>query len=113
MDKEIDEVETEVVEEQPVISLIGYETYGTFGPEDYVVDIFIDDVKKSKIGDRWATRGVGSIRAAQEQEAEVVYKTSEGAAILITTRHWADTPDGDEDVHRKLVWISYGKAEGD
>ncbi|MEM3448573.1 MAG: hypothetical protein QXP38_06820 [Nitrososphaerota archaeon] len=103
-DREIDE--TELFNESPVVTLVMYQGYSD---ETDSVDIFIRDIQDAEVGKTWSTRAVHSIRDAQEQNATVVFKDSRGAALLIETTRWSDSPNPIKTTHRKLLWVNFGR----
>ncbi|MEM0136122.1 MAG: hypothetical protein QXU18_13010 [Thermoplasmatales archaeon] len=99
-----------VIDEEPVITLVGYDDYERW-PRNHEYRIYVEQIKKAKIGASWWSPPVSNTRSSQEQEATLIYKNNTGAALLIETHSWADTPEGEEFIHRKLVWVSYGRTE--
>ncbi|MEM3192092.1 MAG: hypothetical protein QW046_03800 [Candidatus Micrarchaeaceae archaeon] len=104
-DGEIDE--TELFNESPVVTLVMYQ-----GDErGDGIDIFMKDIQDAEMGKTWSTPAVTSTRDAQEQNATIVFKDSRGAALLIETTRWSDSPNPIKTTHRKLLWVTFGGSD--
>ena len=82
-------MKTEVVVERPAFTLQG-SSYNGVGE---VVEVSFDELRKAEVGERWEaldTHNCG--RDLNEESAEVVYKTTDGVAVLFRAEGTSDEP---------------------
>lgn len=96
---------TEVIIERPAFMLEG-SSYNGIGE---VIEISFNDLRRAEVGERWEaldTHNCG--RDLNEESAEVVYKTTDGVAILFRADGTSDEPTPKPwRAKPKLKWFSF------
>lgn len=98
-------MKTEVVVERPAFTLQG-SSYNGIGE---TVEVTFAELRQAEVGERWEaldTHNCG--RDLNEESAEVVYKTTDGVAVLFRAEGTSDEPNPTEwKAKPKLKWVSF------
>lgn len=75
----------------------------------HVIEVSYTDLRTSAVGDTWEAHDSHNCgRALNEESAEIVYKTEQGAAVLF--RNWGTTDDPNPEPWERtpeLVWYEF------
>ena len=98
-------MKTEVVVERPAFTLQG-SSYNGVGE---VVEVSYVELRRAEVGERWEaldTHNCG--RDLNEESAEVVYKTTDGVAVLFRAEGTSDEANPTEwKAKPKLKWFAF------
>ena len=98
-------MKTEVVKEALAFFLQGV----SYNGNAHVVEVSYTDLRASAVGDTWEANDSHNCgRALNEESAEIVYKTEQGAAVLF--RNWGTTDDPNPEPWERtpeLVWYEF------
>lgn len=98
-------MKTEVITERPAFTLQG-SSYNGIGE---VIEVSFFELRRAEVGERWEaldTHNCG--RDLNEESAEVVYKTTDGVAVLFRAEGTSDEPNPTEwKAKPKLKWFAF------
>ena len=98
-------MKTDVKKEAAAFVLQGSSYNGAGEP----VEVSYAELRESEVGDRWLGDDFHNCgRAVHNESAEVVYKTTQGAAVLFRNWGTTDSPDPqDWEKTPELVWYEF------
>lgn len=98
-------MQTTVVREEPVFTIVG--ANGWDGGRK-IVSVSWSDLRNAHVGTRWEAHDpTNCVRASRSEEAEVVYRSREGVAVLFRKLGTTDSPEPEPLESVELVWFDF------
>lgn len=98
-------MKTEVIMERPAFTLQG----SSFDGVGEVIEVSFAELRKAEVGERWEALDTHNCRRALcEESAEVVYKTTDGVAVLFRAEGTSDDPSPEPwQEEPRLTWFDF------
>jgi len=98
-------MKTEVITERPAFTLQG----SSFDGVGEVVEISFAELRKAEVGERWEAFDTHNCRRdLNEESAELIYKTEDGAAVLFRAEGTSDEPSPQPwKAKPRLKWFAF------